>query len=242
MFTSWLFPRGKLCVWCRRPVGRELFCNQCRRQLHSWQNKYRPCKHCGRLLPVTGNEMVCQQCREVLPVFKKARAVGPYQGLLKEMIRSLKYQGRRSLAAPLGRLMAGVVVNEPAASRPDLVVPVPLTATRLQARGFNQAELLARALGHEIGLPIDSVVLQRIKETAPQVKLSRKYRWDNLSGAFKVIKPETVAGRYLLLVDDVLTTGATASACTQSLLLAGAARVTVVTLATGVEHNFQIST
>lgn len=234
MLTSWLFPRGKLCAWCRRPGPQGLFCSYCRQQLLAWQEEYRPCEYCGRLLPA-GKEQVCQQCREVLPVFQKARAVGPYQGLLKEMIWSLKYQGRRSLAVPLGQLLAGVITTEPGYGRPDLVIPVPLTGARLQSRGFNQAELLARALGHELGLPVAAEVLIRIRETAPQVNLSRSYRWDNLAGAFRVTKPELIAGRYLLLVDDVLTTGATASACTQSLLAAGAGRVTVVTLATGVE-------
>ncbi|KYH31442.1 ComF family protein [Neomoorella mulderi] len=235
MLLSWLFPRGKACAWCGRPVHQGFFCTSCRQQLQAWQQHYHPCLYCGRLLPL-GKQAVCSQCREELPPFYKARAVGPYQGLLKEMIWALKYQGRRSLANPLGRLLAGVVVRELGPGRPDLVIPVPLTSTRLRVRTFNQAELLALALGQELGLPVNGEVMFRVRETAPQVNLSRRSRWQNLGGAFQVTAPGKITGRRLLLVDDVLTTGATASACTNALLAAGAAGVAVITLATGIEN------
>ncbi|GEA17918.1 ComF family protein [Moorella sp. E306M] len=235
MLFSWLFPRSKSCVWCGRPAPGGCFCTACRQQLLAWRQHYRPCLYCGRLLPL-GKETTCRQCREELPPFQRARAAGPYQGLLKEMIWAFKYQGRRSLANPLGRLLAGVVVRELGSGRPDLVIPVPLTGARLRMRAFNQAELLALALGQELGLPVDGDVMSRIRETAPQVNLSRRSRWQNLAGAFQVTAPRKITGRRLLLVDDVLTTGATASACTHALLAAGADGVAVVTLATGIEN------
>jgi ComF family protein len=234
MLSSWLFPRGKVCAWCGRPLRQGILCRYCRQELQAWEGVYHPCRHCGRLLPVD-KEPLCRQCREVIPVFHKARALGPYQGLMKAMVHSLKYQGRRSLAVPLGQLLAGLVLREQNSRRPDLVVPVPLTANRLQTRGFNQAELLARVLAAELGLPLAAAALTRIKETAPQFNLSRQQRWENLSAAFKVAEPDLIKGRCLVLVDDVLTTGATASACTRTMLAAGAATVTVITLATGVE-------
>lgn len=240
MFTSWIFPQGKACAWCGRPGQQGRFCSACRHQFLAWQQQYQPCHHCGRLLPL-GREGACHQCREELPPFRKARAVGPYQGLLKEMIWALKYQGRRSLAGPLGNLLAGVVMKELGTGRPDLVIPVPLTKKRLRARTFNQAELLALALGQELGLPVQGEVLLRVRETAPQVNLSRRSRWQNLAGAFKIADPAGIAGRHLLLVDDVLTTGATASACTHALLAAGDDAVFVVTVATGIENLPEVS-
>ncbi|MBC7325872.1 MAG: ComF family protein [Moorella sp. (in: Bacteria)] len=240
MLSAWVFPRGEACAWCGRPLRRELFCGQCQQQILAWQEKYRPCRYCGRLVPLEGGT-VCRQCRLERPPFLKARAVGSYEGLLKEMIWALKFQGRRSLANPLGRLLAGVVLRELGPLRPELVVPVPLTGNRLRSRTFNQAELLALALGKELGLAVMGKVLVRVRETAPQVNLSRRSRWQNLAGAFKVVLPERVAGRCLLLVDDVLTTGATAAACTRALASAGAAGVYVVTVATGIENFLDIS-
>ncbi|GAF25996.1 predicted amidophosphoribosyltransferases [Moorella thermoacetica Y72] len=239
-FINLLFPRRKTCAWCGRPVDRGLFCPQCHQELYSWQEKYHPCRYCGRLL-AAGRGAVCRQCREELPPFRRARAVGAYRGILKELIWAFKYQGRRSLAAPLGQLLAGVVVRELGSARPHLVIPVPLTAARLQARTFNQAELLARALGRELGLAVSGQALARMRETAPQVGLSRRERWQNLAGAFQVQEPALVKGHRLLLVDDVMTTGATAAACTGALLAAGAAVVEVVTLATGIDSIANIS-
>lgn len=240
MFADLLFPRGKTCAWCGRPAGRGAFCRQCYGELFSWREQYQPCRYCGRLLSKTRGA-TCRQCRDESPPFRRARAVGVYRGILKDMIWALKYQGRRSLAVPLGHLLAGVVVTAFGSSRPGLVIPVPLTAARLQARTFNQAELLARTLGRELGLAVSGQALARVRETAPQVGLSRRERWRNLAGAFQVQEPALVKGQRLLLVDDVMTTGATAAACTGALLAAGAAGVEVVTLATSIDSIANIS-
>ncbi|MDN5362222.1 MAG: hypothetical protein PWP70_1269 [Moorella sp. (in: firmicutes)] len=240
MFADLLFPQGKVCAWCGRPVGRELLCTECRREVYSWREEYHPCRYCGRLLPA-GQGDTCRHCQEERPPFQRARAVGAYGGILKEIIWALKYQGRRSLAGPLGILLAGVVLKELGPESPQLLIPVPLTAARLQSRSFNQAELLARALGRELGLAVAGQALVRVRETAPQVGLSRQARWQNLAGAFRVPEHGLVRGRRLLLVDDVLTTGATAVACTAALLSAGATSVRVVTLATGLEVIANIS-
>ncbi|MGI9861399.1 phosphoribosyltransferase family protein [Moorella naiadis] len=157
------------------------------------------------------------------------------------MIWALKYQGRRSLAGPLGLLLAGLALKELGDVVPQLLIPVPLTPARLQSRGFNQAELLALSLGRELGLVVTGRVLARVRETTPQVGLSRQARWQNLAGAFQVLESGLIRGRRLLLVDDVLTTGATAVACTVALRAAGAVSVRVVTLATGFEAIANIS-
>lgn len=242
MVFSWFFPTATNCKWCRRRrVARGFFCIECLEQLTSWQEQYHPCTYCGRLIP-RGGYRVCRQCQRERPVFQLARSFGPYRGMLREMVRALKYRGRRSLAEPMGQFMAGVVIGEPEYGRPDLLVPVPLTQTRLKGRGFNQAEILADALGRQICLPtVPRGILVRAKTTVPQVNLTRNHRWVNLAGAFVVKKPEVIKGKHVLLVDDVLTTGATASACAKSLLTAGADKVTVITLATGIENLHVIS-
>lgn len=238
---KWLFPRPNTCVWCGRPASGRDFCSACRQQLKGWRGFYRPCLYCGRLLPKEG-EKICGHCRQKPPPFTMARAVGPYQGLLKEMIWAFKYQGRLSLAAPLGRLLAQVVVAEMGSWYPELVVSVPLTPGRLKARSFNQAEFLGRSLAAELGLAFDGSIISRTKETAPQINLSREKRWQNMAGAFHIEVPEKIKGRSLLLVDDVLTTGATACACTGALMKSGSGGVAVVTLATGIEKSFYFST
>ncbi|MDK2820471.1 MAG: hypothetical protein PWP31_436 [Clostridia bacterium] len=231
-----LFFKGKFCTWCGRPFRYGAFCHNCLEKLDYSKQQLKPCKYCGRFLPLNSSD-ICSQCQVELPVFHKARAVGAYRGILKEMIWELKYKGRRSLVKPLGQLLANITIKALRTERPHIIVPVPLTKFRLRARTFNQSELLALALGKELGISVGNDILIRTKETIPQAGLSRQQRWRNLAGAFRVKEPSKIRGSHLLLVDDVLTTGATASVCTHFLLGSGAVKITVVTLATGIEKS-----
>ncbi|MDN5347771.1 MAG: hypothetical protein PWP65_1335 [Clostridia bacterium] len=250
MLFKLLAPRRQICPFCARPTGGQTLCASCRALLADWKKKYAPCPRCGRLKavgdrtrrgdPAAGNGRICPQCREESPPFRLARAAGPYLGVLKEAIQDFKYNGRRSLAGPLGKLMAEVLVHEKSFGRPEVLIPVPLAPARLQERAFNQAELLAGSLGAVLGLKVQGDVLSRVWETPPQVGLTRRERLANLRGAFRVLKPVVIRGRGVLLVDDVLTTGATASECARVLLAAGAREVSVITVATGIiEENFR---
>jgi ComF family protein len=173
----------------------------------------------------------CAACVRRPPVFLRARAAALYLpaavGLnaLAAAVHALKYGRRRRVAAALGPLLAARYPYGPDA----LLVPVPLHVRRLRARGFNQALLLARALARRRGLHIAARALVRLRDTQTQPGLSAAERRRNLRGAFGVREPEAVAGRHVVLVDDVLTTGATADACAFSLRAAGAARVDVFT-------------
>jgi ComF family protein len=181
----------------------------------------------------TGPEPLCELCRRASPRFRKAVAYGAYEGTLRELLHIFKYQGVRSAAPLLGRLMQRAVVAA-GISGPLVLIPVPLAAAKRRARGFNQAEDLAEAfarLGRATSIQLDARSLVRAQETVSQTGLTRRQRQANLRGAFTVTAPEKLQGRRVLLVDDVMTTGATASECSRVLLRAGASEVFVATAA-----------
>jgi ComF family protein len=141
------------------------------------------------------------------------------------LIQALKYEGRAELAPPLGVELARVV---PPAPRADLVLEVPLHRARRRERGYNQAALLADALSHTSGVPRLPDALERVRATRPQARLDPRQRRDNVAGAFRVRQPEWLAGRTVLIVDDVMTTGSTLAACLETLAGAGARAAGVV--------------
>jgi ComF family protein len=179
----------------------------------------------------------CGLCRRLEPSFARAAAYGSYDGGLRELIHLLKYQQVRPAAKVLGRMLAEVIAGlGPSFGKSAvLVVPVPLHASKLRQRGFNQSELVARAALElrPVGdrLPLGSHVLERRRETQSQTGLTRHQRRENIRGAFAVAKPDAVAGCEVLLVDDVFTTGTTVSECARILRRAGASKVFVATVA-----------
>jgi ComF family protein len=181
-------------------------------------------------------ESLCGLCRRVEPAFARATAYGSYQSGLRELIHLLKYGGVRPAANVLGRMLGEAIAtlepSFPADSIP--VIPVPLHRTKLRQRGFNQAELIARAAVKGFNparLRLCAVVLERKRDTASQIGLTTHQRRENLRGAFGVAQPEIVKGREVLVVDDVYTTGATVSECSRVLRRAGANKVWVATVA-----------
>jgi ComF family protein len=186
----------------------------------------RACPRCG--LPSDGPAVACLQCLERPPPFARARAPFLFGGALARAIRRFKWAERPELGGPLARLLP-----PEAASGTDLIVPVPLHARRLRSREFNQAALLALAFGRSLGRRgprVELRALTRVRDTPPQSALGAAERRRNVRDAFTV-EPGRIAGRRVLLVDDVLTTGATAEACALALGRAGAAEVAVLTLA-----------
>jgi ComF family protein len=147
---------------------------------------------------------------------------------LRDAIRLFKYQGKVALANALGSLMSEAL---PLPLEVDLLMPVPLHPSRLKEREFNQSLLLADRINCRLRLPLSYGNLIRVRQTQPQTALSRRARLRNLRRAFVVLRPEEVAGKRILLVDDVATTGTTANECAKALRRAGAADVYVGTLA-----------
>lgn len=163
------------------------------------------------------------------PAYDKARAACVHTGIARQLVTRLKYNDRTDLAPWMARFMAragGELVAEA-----DLIIPVPLHWLRLWTRRFNQSAELARALATLSGMPMDAAALRRARRTRPQVGLTSRQRQDNVRGVFIVPdeKHVAVAGRTVLLVDDVLTTGATVEAAAKALKRAGAAKVHVLT-------------
>ncbi len=190
------------------------------------------CARLGTPLPYgTGDNLLSPAAIADPPVFRRARAVARYDGAARDLVHRLKYGDRaelsRAMAAMMSRAGAELVAEA------DLVVPVPLHRWRLWGRRFNQAMLLAQAVAAPAGLPCEPLLLRRVKRTLPQVGLSRAQRAQNLQGAFRCPPSAhgVLEGRSVLLVDDVLTTGATANAASRALLRAGARSVDVLAFA-----------
>ncbi len=158
-------------------------------------------------------------------------SLGYYEGPLKEAIKGLKYRRRLILAKILGELLAAKFLSFFSPSSIDIILPVPLHREKLLSRGFNQSGKLAHTLSRKTLIKYDSSVLERIRNTQSQVSLSTDKRKNNVTGAFRVIKPEIVAYKNVLLLDDVFTTGATSGECSKVILEAGAKRVYVLVLA-----------
>jgi ComF family protein len=179
--------------------------------------------------------MRCPVCRRIDRPYSRAVAYGSYDGGLRELIHLLKYNGVRPAARVLGRMLADAIsMLEPALGQAQIVViPVPLYKTKRHQRGFNQAELIARAAlsFFRERLRLAPEVLLRTRDTHSQIGLTSHQRRENMRGAFAVAHAEEIRGREVLLVDDVYTTGTTVSECARVLRRAGAAQVRVATVA-----------
>jgi ComF family protein len=206
------------------------------------------CARCGDSLAapdLRSAASLCRACRLAPPPFVRAAAYGLYQGRMKDAIHSFKFDRLRPAARVLGDMLAEAI-GKLAAEAPAemLVVPVPLHKSKLAQRGFNQARVLAEravaalAIRHPWWrLTLADSTLIRLRATRSQAGLSPRERRLNLRGAFVVSDPAAVAGRHILLIDDILTTGATARAAAWALLNAGAASAWVATLARAQRHS-----
>ena len=221
-FADLLFPPH--CVVCRT-LGAWL-CESCQAAIEAISPPV--CGRCGLPLPALASDHYCPLAASSLA---GVRAYALYRGPLREAIHQFKYGGLQSLATLLGEMMAGGWVTLAPSSGPvDAVVPVPLHPARQRERGFNQSACLARQLGAHLGWPVIEGVLVRTRRTVPQVGLEPARRQTNVAGAFQCVDG-SLAGKRLLLIDDVRTTGSTLEAACLALHQGGAASVWAYTLA-----------
>lgn len=214
----------QVCALCGGYSGRALLCAACHADLphHSGPQ----CPVCAE---VTANGEVCGACIARPPAFRQTHAALRYAYPADSLVRQYKYGGRLALAGLFASLLAerlqGFV-------RPDVLVPMPLHPTRLRERGFNQAWEIAKPLGARLDVAVSARLCARVRATAPQADLSRRERRANLRGAFACER--TVAGVKVAVLDDVMTSGASARVLARALVDAGAAVVTVWVVARAV--------
>ena len=187
----------------------------------------RECLLCGG---DSADEMVCKCCMSSLPILDRAggEVIAPfeYRFPIDRLVQRFKYGGDLAVGHWLARELAA---RASSASRPQVLVPVPVTRARLRSRGFNQAAQIARVVSRALRIPVSLRALERVRDSPPQSALGRRARRGNLRGAFAC--RARLDGRHVALVDDVITTGATAAAASHALKRAGAARVEVWALA-----------
>lgn len=227
-----LYPRN--CIGCGRPSPEPLhhLCWDCLSDTPKVEPPF--CTVCGD--PVAGtvqHDYTCFACSRQTPAFDRARSVVRYEGAVGEALRDLKYKGALWMVRDLaGLLYAGVQAEYPGVHF-SAVTAVPLHPARRRARGFNQSALLGAALARRLRLPFREGLLRRVRPTVTQTGLTAPQRTANVLDAFRSGLFTRVAGEQILLVDDVMTTGATVNACARALQKGGAAAVHVVTVARG---------
>lgn len=210
-----------LCEGCRRPLidGEEILCLSCTAQL-----------------PETGyHTMVGNQtelCFSGRIPFQRATSYAWFtpDGLLQHLLHGLKYKGQKKIGVFLAGHFAQNVKDANWAQGIDLIVPVPLHPSRQAARGYNQSMVIAHTLGKHLGIPASDTILRRTRNTESQTHKTRTERAANMERAFEVNPQENISGKHIMIVDDVLTTGATIEACANALLAAPGVKISIATI------------
>jgi ComF family protein len=229
---GWVYPED--CADCQRPAGDRRWpslCQACWKSIRAIDVPICPC--CGRpfdsLLALADSPgHLCGPCHKSRPTFDRAFSPYRYEGALVTAIHRYKYKQCSQLAAPLAQMMLVWSSRLPTC---DVVLPVPLHPTRLRSREYNQALLLAAPIAATLSLPLSVDHLVRVRATLPQTALKRSERADNVRRAFDVRRPQELEDRRVLLIDDVLTTGATVNECAKALRRAKVKAIVVLTLA-----------
>lgn len=224
-----LFPSDYKCVFCSSELNIKtptLTCEKCEKTLPKLDVK-NVCEKCGDLL--VGDGKICLVCKDLKRNFDIARAPFLYDGKVRNSIKNFKFEGAKYLFKPMATYLSKTYYE--CGFEADLIMPVPMTEKGKKSRGYNQAEELAKQLSNFILLPLDVKNLIKHKKSGKQVGLGFSERSKNVKNCFKVLDKKQVKGKCVLLVDDVLTSGATCDECAKAVKKAGAKKVLVLTLA-----------
>ena len=222
-----LFPDDLKCDICGKEIpsgNKKVVCDRCLKELPFI---FHGCTKCGE--KIEGEYDVCFSCKQNFRDFDRSYSVFEYSGLAKEMVWNLKYENKKYLAKTMANFLAEKIVFENI--KFDTLTCVPTTKHNVKKRGYNQAQMLASSLAKLIGAEADFSILYRVKENSSQVELSAADRAKNIENSFIVQNKAAVKGKTVLVVDDVLTTGATMSECAKMLKRAGANKVIGLTFA-----------
>lgn len=189
------------------------------------------CKRCGKPLRDERTEY-CSDCKAKKHRFCQGKAVFVYEGKIRQSMYRFKYSNKREYAGFYGKEAARLYADWIQKRKIEVIVPVPMYSGKKRRRGYNQAEVFARALGRELGMPVDTRLVKRVRNTVPQKELNDRERRDNLKNAFQLV-PNIVKYNQILLVDDIYTTGSTMDAVTETLLFAGVKNVYFICISIG---------
>lgn len=216
-----------VCIVCKKHLSpaEKIVCDVC------WENlAILPSPFCPACKSFLDKSLSCRGCREKTSLCA-ARSLGTFDDYFQKLIHGFKYQQKISLGKRLGKTLGEKLKEDKIAEKFDCLVPVPLHSARKRDRGFNQSEVLALEMSEATNLPVLKELLKRTKNTKDQTKLTPEERIENVKGAFALKIPAEIKGKSVILVDDVMTTGATLGECASVLLEAGAERVIGATVA-----------
>ena len=229
--TDVIFPPR--CLGCAEIIPQQslqIFCPTCKGKVRFITGSL--CPICGMaFFDSPAPDHLCGNCLERKPYFSLARAVASYETLILDTIHQFKYGRNISTGTALASFMAEFCFPDFDFTDYSLILPVPLHIRRLRERGFNQALILAKAIGKKYSIPVNFSLLKRRKFTLTQTGLDKKEREKNIRDAFAINDTDETKGKNIILIDDVYTTGATINQCAKTLIKAGAGKVAVLTLA-----------
>lgn len=236
-----IYPSALYCICCGRWIDETRpyrLCNDCMTDI-KWATG-RCCQRCGKPLSAANPTELCFYCRSQEHAFDRGYTCAEYGALERALLFRFKYNGRTDLAATLAEILCDrmrLIEELEEQAQVDLVIPVPMYAPKQRRRGFNQAELLAKAYAGRRGLPCMTHVVLRVRDTKAMRGLAPEERRRNIAQAFVLAKgAETpIDGKHILLIDDIYTTGATVDALAELLRRAGARRISVLTFAAGAD-------
>lgn len=232
LFSEVLFPSDGRCILCKKLLLFEPhpFCYSCLEKIPWIREK--TCKKCGKEERISDTQL-CYDCFHTSHLFEQGLSLFTYRGEGRRIIHEIKFEGNKKLGFWVGKQMGKKIQKGHWKDSLDMILPIPLHFKRLQERGFNQSEKLAKGITAILNISLETNLLRRIVDTPHQTDLSRKQRQENIKNAFQVEDPEILLGKRILLVDDVYTTGSTIDACAKVLKEAGAKKVYFSVAATG---------